>query len=226
MRPSAWVTLLVFVIFAAGVRAHSARASSKPQKAAAPAPATPSWVVEGWGRNSDEAIDSALEKAKEELAVHLRNRDPHVKWTPSIDYIREHLLADLRLEEVGTKLPAEANPQDEMRVALRPIRHNGHEMVEEEKDFGGEVGKMRRVHLKIALSPSDYDAIKQKQREVLSHQRQLILARGLAVAVVLLVTVVGYFRLEEATKGYYTAWLRLAAAGLIATVVAGLLLVA
>jgi hypothetical protein len=38
--------------------------------------------------------------------------------------------------------------------------------------------------------------------------------------------VVGYFRLEEATKGYYTAWLRLAAVGLVAAAVAGLLLAA
>jgi len=47
----------------------------------------------------------------------------------------------------------------------------------------------------------------------------------LVSVVVLLGAVSGYYRLEEATKGYYTAWLRLGLIGVACAVGALLLLV-
>ena len=44
------------------------------------------------------------------------------------------------------------------------------------------------------------------------------LGKVLAGMVALLGGVAGYFRLEEATKGYYTTWLRLGVAGLASAV--------
>src|SRR5262245_44676605 len=99
MRPCVWVMLLVFVVIAAGIRAHAPSARATP-KAPAPAvnntPNTTSWVVAGeWMKTQDEAVDSALEKAQSELVSHLRSRDPRLAWTPSVDFIRDHLLKDL-----------------------------------------------------------------------------------------------------------------------------------
>jgi hypothetical protein len=224
MRPTAWVTLLVFVVFALGVRAHSVRAAGKSTQKAAPVTAAPfSCVVEGkWMAKQEDAVQSALEAAQSKLSAYLRNTDPQMVWTPDVDYISKHLWKDIDEPE-----------KTEDTRSFSPVWRNGHAVLEEERDFRGNVGVMRRVRLKVAVSPEDLAAIKrldneyqQKQREAVSHQRQLALARGLAVAVVLLLTLVGYFRLEEATKGYYTTWLRFGAAGLVAAVVLGLLLVA
>jgi len=49
----------------------------------------------------------------------------------------------------------------------------------------------------------------------------LLLGKILASLLVLLSAVVGYVRLDEWTKGFYTGWLRLAA-GVFAVVAAGL----
>ena len=46
-------------------------------------------------------------------------------------------------------------------------------------------------------------------------QRMTLLAKVLAGILALLVTVAGYIRLEELTKGYYTRWLRLAVVGCV-----------
>jgi hypothetical protein len=225
MRPTVWATLLICVVLGLGVRAHSAavRASSR---AAAPAPneQSPAWVVEGrWMKTQEEAIESALEKARDEISVHLKKKEPHLEWLPPPDYIRDHLLADLRPEDY---------PQGDVKN-LRPINRSKHAMLEEERDFQGQLGPMRRIHLKVVLTPKQFDDIRrmdqqhrQQQRQVVSQQRQFFLARVLAGVVALLGTVVAYFKLEEATRGYYTTALRVGAIGVIAAVVAGLLLAA
>lgn len=224
MRPTACSTLLVFVVFVAGVHVNSVRAGGRasPQQKAVPAAVvtTPSWIVEGrWMSNQDDAIQSALEQAQSELVAHLRNQNPPIEWTPPPDFIRQNLLKDLE------------QPAEEAKT-LRKSWCNGKAIVEEEKLFDGPLGKMRRVRLKVELDADKYGVIKRHeteyqkaQRELVSHQRQLTLARILAGVVVLLGTVVGYFRLEEMTKGYYTNLLRLAAVGAVAAVVVGLLMV-
>ena len=233
MRPSLWVSLMFFVVLAIGIHAHSSSRPAARAQAGPPAANAPSWVVEGkWMKSREEAIDSALEQARAEVVAYLRIKDQRLEWMPPVDFIRAHLLADLTPEEVPQP---EAGPRGEAR-ALRPIHHSGHQVLEDEKDFqdlNAPLGRMRKVHLKVTLDPGDYNTIqkmdceyRQQQRQILSQQRQVFLAKVLAGVVAVLVAVAGYFRLEEATKGYYTGWLRLAAVGLVAAVVAGLLLVA
>ena len=53
----------------------------------------------------------------------------------------------------------------------------------------------------------------------------ILLGKFLAGFVAFLVAVAGYFRLEEATKGYYTTWLRVGVLGFIAVVGAGIWLI-
>jgi hypothetical protein len=74
------------------------------------------------------------------------------------------------------------------------------------------------VTLKVEVGPKQYREILERDREERVKQRDLLLARILAGVVALLVAVVGYLRLDEATKGYYTLWLRLGALGLVGAV--------
>ena len=82
------------------------------------------------------------------------------------------------------------------------------------------------VTLTLEVGPKQYREILENDREERVQQRELLLARILAGVVALLVAVVGYLRLDEATKGYYTLWLRLGALGLVGGVAAALLLLA
>jgi hypothetical protein len=82
------------------------------------------------------------------------------------------------------------------------------------------------VTLKLEVGPKQYREILENDRQERVQQRELLLARVLAGLVALLVAVVGYLRLDEATKGYYTLWLRLGALGLVGGVAAALLLLA
>ena len=80
--------------------------------------------------------------------------------------------------------------------------------------------------LRIEITAADYQDMLRHARTARVEYREILLAKVLAVLVALLTAVAGYIRLEEATKGYYTALLRLAAVGLVAAVCAGLLCIA
>jgi hypothetical protein len=84
------------------------------------------------------------------------------------------------------------------------------------------LGEGYDVTLKVEVGPKQYREILEKDREQRVQQRELLLARVLAGVVALLVAAVAYLRLDEATKGYYTLWLRLGALGLVGAVAAAL----
>jgi hypothetical protein len=88
------------------------------------------------------------------------------------------------------------------------------------------LGKAYLRTLTVEVGEKDYARVVELDRQELMKQRQLLLARVLAGLVALLVAVVGYLRLDEATKGYYTLWLRLGAVSLVAGVGLALLLLA
>jgi hypothetical protein len=85
-------------------------------------------------------------------------------------------------------------------------------------------GMVHDVSVRVELSPRDTREILRQDRQVRAQNRMLFLGKVLAGLVAFLAAVSGYFRLEEATKGYYTAWLRLAAIGFVAAVGTGLVL--
>jgi hypothetical protein len=79
---------------------------------------------------------------------------------------------------------------------------------------------------RVELGHKQYREALEKDRQEIVVERQLLLARILAGIIALLVAVIGYLRLDEATKGYYTLWLRLGALTLVGGVAAVLLLIA
>ncbi|HLJ95712.1 MAG TPA: hypothetical protein VKU02_21225 [Gemmataceae bacterium] len=81
---------------------------------------------------------------------------------------------------------------------------------------------LQGVRLWIEIDRGKWDAMLQKDREVRSESRMVLLGKLLAGVVAFLGAIAGYLRLEEMTKGYYTAWLRLAAIGFVSVVGAGI----
>jgi len=93
---------------------------------------------------------------------------------------------------------------------------------EPSKNFGDGVGELQGMKLVIEVSPEDWQNMLREDRRVRSEFRMVVLAKVLAGLVAFLGAFAGYLRLEELTKGYYTAWLRLAAIGFVSAVGAGI----
>jgi hypothetical protein len=68
---------------------------------------------------------------------------------------------------------------------------------------------------KIKLPHDFLQELGDQARGERKYGRQMVLARVLIGAVVLLLTIAGYLRVEEATKGYYTWMLRAAVVGVL-----------
>jgi hypothetical protein len=86
-------------------------------------------------------------------------------------------------------------------------------------------GKMKTVTMQLEITAGQAREIqKQAQHQRMKERQKLSLLVVLGM-VCLLGVVGGYLRLEEATKGYYTRWLRLAAVGVLLVIVAGLCMV-
>ncbi len=86
-------------------------------------------------------------------------------------------------------------------------------------------GPQEVVKMELAVTAAGAEEIQQVARDQRMKERQGLLARILGGLVALLVVAGGYLRLEEATRGYYTARLRLAA-GVLLALIAALLFVA
>jgi hypothetical protein len=92
----------------------------------------------------------------------------------------------------------------------------------EEKNIVRQLGEPKRleedaylVNLRVELQPGNVEAIRQVNRDLRMAGRQRLAAFGLGGFVVVLLVVTGFLRLEEATKGYHTTLLRLAALGIL-----------
>jgi hypothetical protein len=86
-------------------------------------------------------------------------------------------------------------------------------------DTGEEV---QEAHAKVELTRDYREGLQRLVLQQHTRQRQWFAARGLAGLVALLLVCAGYLRLEEATRGYYTRLLRLAAFGVLVGVGVGL----
>ncbi|HEV3115762.1 MAG TPA: hypothetical protein VGY58_01835 [Gemmataceae bacterium] len=93
----------------------------------------------------------------------------------------------------------------------------------EDKDVGvAGIEPVKQMDLYVELSPRDYQYFMKRESELRGQERMTMLGKVLAGVIAFLAVVAGYFRLEEATKGYYTAWLRIGVLTLVAAIGAGL----
>ncbi|HEY7154123.1 MAG TPA: hypothetical protein VH575_09225 [Gemmataceae bacterium] len=90
-----------------------------------------------------------------------------------------------------------------------------------EKEFE-KAGPMQVVAMQLEITDDQKSEIQKHAREERMPSRHLLLARVLGGVVCLLIVMGGYLRLEEATKGYYTRLLRLAAITFLIVVGVGL----
>jgi hypothetical protein len=147
--------------------------------------------VQGWGETKEQAKDHALEKVTERVEKYLRRQAPALEWLPSKEYISDHFL----------KEPAQRRRDKDAKVGLED--------------------NVKCWEWAVEVAPQDWKDILRRDRDVRVHARMALLGKILASLVVLLTVLVGYIRLDEWTKGFYSGWLRVAA-GLLAIIAAGL----
>jgi hypothetical protein len=95
---------------------------------------------------------------------------------------------------------------------------------DEDRDFPDLGRKMYQSTYEVELPSQVVQEVLRTNRERRSGERMLVLFKLTGGILLLLGIVAAYFRLEDATKGYYSNWLRLAAAVSGSAVVAGVVL--
>ena len=85
--------------------------------------------------------------------------------------------------------------------------------------------ELRHVTLEVEVNQQVIQKFQKEARHQRAGSRMLGLGKGLGMLLALLIGVGGYFRLEEATKGYYTTWLRLTTVSFIVAAATGLWMV-
>jgi len=220
MRPTAWVSVLAVALLAAAV-VHGMGAPTRPAPDR-PAPVIkPSWVVIGqWMTTDEEAVDDALDRARDKVNEYLRAQSPPMEWPIDPAYLRQKMWRDIK-------------PEDEAFKALhweKAVKKtiNNKQVQLETKSFEG-LGDMYRAAIHVSVLPDNQAEFKRqeelyqtKQREGRATHRQTILVRVVAGLVAVLAAIAFYLRLEDATKGYYTTLLRLAAVAFVTLVGAGI----
>ena len=133
--------------------------------------------------------------ALERACDWLSANSANLGWTPTPEFLREKGMVQF-----------EEPTEQEFNVA---------------KEFA-DGGKMKVVKMQLEITADQAREIQKQARQERMTSRHLLVARVLGGLVCLLVVGCGYLRLEEATKGYYTRLLRLAAVGILLLIVLGL----
>jgi hypothetical protein len=216
MRLRLLTILFICCAVAIGIRAHTCRGTGRHVRAAAPAKAEEKkpavWTTSalGVGESPDEAQEVALQSAADKVHEYLVSREPSVQWRPPTDYVKKHLLKKDSVREEPIK-PEQAGPGLKVKVELQVEVSAGEydQMLVKDKAYRKALREEREKQQKQA-------------RDQIKQQRLLLLARIVAGLVAVCVALAVYLRLDEATKGSYTRWLRLAAIGFVGAIGAGL----
>ncbi len=178
-------------LLALGLLALLAARTAGPSARAEGATARASYQATGDGETPEGARAVALERAQQKVEEDLQERFARIGWQPPADRLTaDYLLQKGVIQAEGTK---------EMKVNGEPRYH---------------------AVYRVEINDSYLAGLQKTAQEQRMVARHWLLARALAGAVVLLLVVFGYLRLEDATRGYYTRLLRLAAVGVM--VLAGL----
>jgi hypothetical protein len=155
-------------------------------------------VVEGRGATPEEAEQVALYRAREALSDFVSRQSYVIQHLPPDEFIVKELGELSGAQEIKS----DDNPEDLGKYLVRLQL-----TVTDEK--------FRKM--------LEYDQqLVQEQHDQFVQSRLAFLGKLLLSIVAVLSAIVCYARLEEITKGYYTAWLRLAALGFVGAVGIGL----
>jgi hypothetical protein len=158
----------------------------------------------GWGTNVSTAQSDALNQACKWLAD-----ESNLGWPSSED------LNDEQKRDKVFEATAEFLKQKNMV-------HFG----EAEDTTTESTGPMKLVKMDLEITEPQARDIQKQAQQVRMKSRQGISLLVVIGVVCLLAVIGGYLRLEEATKGYYTRLLRVAAIGLVILVVLSLFVIA
>src|SRR5579885_3356686 len=179
-------------------------------------------------------LRTSAERARGQAPPQLRGSAPRVIYPiPDVEYFGEtpkdaeqgalHAATEKVASYFHQNVPVLCDwvPSEETLVNRRVISLIGEP---EQVEMQGHVYYKARVQ--VELSTKNLGELAEEARTVRMHDRQLLLARLLAGAVAVLLVISGYLRLEDATRGYYTTLLLLAAVAGGAVVGVGLWLLA
>jgi hypothetical protein len=198
MHRALLATVVVLSVLAAGVLKASGEAppldrrGEKNARLAEPPTENPRLEATGIGTTTDEAEADALKHACDQVSKFLAEQEGDTNWRPTPSFLRD--FKAYRLLGKPEKIPF-AIPGE---------------------------GENFRVKLVVELTPDVLGRMQQMVREQRMGERQRIAARTMAGILAVLVVLFGYLKLEDATKGYYSALLRLAALAVLIMTALGL----
>ena len=174
-------------------------------------PGRPSWVGQAPQR---EGSVHSMAVCSDPYATHqlaLKALDKKLE-AATADYIRQHVQSDLASQLLRYDV-------QEIKQRLLPPQNVYHEKIKVS------IGPMHQVHALIEFPPEFRDELDRRWSEMRATYR--LAETGLIGGGVLLVlaTIFGYFRLDNATRGYYTSRLQFMAAAAILAIVASSALV-
>lgn len=177
-------------------------------------PNRPDWLDKAPDYNGD---DSELYKVSVKAGPYrtVRDCEPDLERevkTAVSDFVNAHLKAKHAATFVNYSL-------DELR-RRKIVREQFTEQL------GTSLGIMNQVHAQLVFDNAFRDDIDARWSEVKSKSRLAQTGLGAGVVLMLLSTLFSYFKLDTATKGYYTGRLQFATAGAILTLVAASVLLA
>jgi len=239
MRCPWWIALVAFVMLATGARwpfgVARGKASAPPRPAGRVSNlsgASKSEIqVVGFGRTMGDARDNALERAQARVVELLRERFGKPDWQPPAEVLEagKLLQADV-LKPLGEDgVPgAERIEEVEKTVASTVWAWSSPRFTVADSSLALCVAssplitQVKRVRYEVVLTEKYVAEMEPVVRQQRMQERQLVLFRGLAGLVAILLVTAAYLRLEEMTKGYATKLLRLGGAVVLALVAAGL----
>lgn len=137
-----------------------------------------------------ESVDDALRQAAYEARKYLEQAAPRpVRWEVPVSFVQDRLVQDQYVAQVDWEAEGVDSP---------PFAE-----------------PMYQAHLLIELTPEKRQTLSQMWQEDVLGQRIRWLAAGSAFVLVLLAALAGYLRLDEATRGYYSGRLKLAAVAVV-----------
>jgi hypothetical protein len=207
MRPIHLVSLMALAVLAFAVHAQSSPRPPRPPKPVQPPPAQvtpaqpvaeetpfPVWNVKEAGQTLDDAEEMAQKKALEEIQTYLAQPPRSLRWQPDLPWVKD---------QQQPLLTHKAVEEGTLPSSGLPVHW---------------------VSYDVQLTPQAYRKAIENDRQLTMQDRQFLLGKILAGLVAVFTAFAGYYRLEEATKGYYTNLLRLGALGLVGAVGAGIYL--
>jgi hypothetical protein len=197
MRPCLSIALSALCLLSVGVIGCAARAA--PAVVDGQPSASPTITPErpAFGKTQAEAKEYALADVSDAVAKYLTKTYGDLGWTPTPEFLTKNNAVQYD-QPKETQVDGEPGVEVTAHVEMTlPLREKMQKEVNRLQDAG---------------------------REEVVKQREWLLAKIVGGLVALCLVVAGYIKLEEATRGYYTTLLRVAAGGLVLLAV-GLLLI-